>query len=236
MEPFPDVTDLKIFPCMESHTMEFKLSLSNIIKSKLTTTICSFLNGKGGYIVFGVEDHERRIIGLKATSNELDGEIRWFDNFYHNKRITDSKGNPLAPGTIGAKIINVTSEKCIMVVTITPRPGETYKCNDGTAWHRLSASVYGFNEGSAEKQMLELNDQIRHEQHKRKTAEKELELVRREMKELICLAKSMDDRLEKFSDAVESDILLRKNTVEQDMKKPKNICRYLLNCFIAKYQ
>lgn len=207
--------------------MEFKLSLSNIIKSKLTTTICSFLNAKGGYIVFGVEDHERRIVGLNATSKELDGEIRWFDNFYHNKRITDWKGNPLAPGTISAEIMNVTSEKCIMVVTIKPRPGETYKCNDGTSWHRLSASVYGFNEGSAEKQILELSDQVRHEQNKRRNAEKELESVRYEMKELIGLAKSIDERLENFSKAVDMNILEKKSSVEEIMKKQKSVCTYL---------
>jgi predicted HTH transcriptional regulator len=227
MEPFPDVRDMKIFPCMESHTMEFKLSLSNIIKSRLTQTICSFLNAKGGYIVFGVEDHERRIVGLNATSKELDGEIRWFDNFYHNKRITDWKGNPLAPGTISADIVNVTSDKCILVVTIKPRPGETYKCNDGTAWHRLSASVYGFNEGSAEKQILELGDQVRHEQNKRRNAEKELESVRREMKELISLAKSIDERLENFSKAVDMNILEQKSNVEEMMKKQKGFCSYL---------
>lgn len=227
MEPFPDVRDLKYFPSMESHTMEFKLSLSNIIKSKLTATICSFLNAKGGYIVFGVEDHERRIVGLNASSSELDGEIRWFDNYYHNKRITDSKGNPLAPGTILAAVVYVTSEKCIIVVTVKPRPGETYKCNDGKSWHRLSASVYGFNEGSAEKQIQDLGDQVRYEQNKRKNAEQELECVRREMKDLIGLAKLIDERLDNFSKAVDMNILEKKSTVEEILKKQKGLCSYL---------
>jgi len=227
LPPFPDVTGLKIFPVMESHTMEFKQSLSNIIKNRLLTTICSFLNAKGGYIVFGVEDNERRIIGLNATSKELDGELRWFDNFYHNRRITDSNGNALAPGTVSANLINVAPDKYIIVATIKPRPGETYKCNDGISWHRLSASVYGFNEGSVEKQILELSDQIRHEQHKRKNAEKECVLVRKEMRELIGIAKSIDERLENFSKAVETDILTRKKQTEEQLKNRKNLCSYL---------
>jgi len=235
MEPFPDVTGLEIFPGMESHTMEFKLSLSNIIKTQCPRTICSFLNAKGGYIVFGIEDKKRRIVGINVDSAELDEYLKWFDNFYHTKLITDSKGNSLYPGVLEARVVNVTSEKYIVVLTIRPRPGETYKCKNGTAWHRLGASVYSFQEGSAEKEQNALREELKNEREKKEIAISRLGLMREDMHRLMGIAKSIDEELAAFSKAVESDILLRKIRVEKDMEQDKSWLRILYcKCLCSK--
>jgi predicted HTH transcriptional regulator len=231
MEPFPDVSGLEIFPGMESHTMEFKLSLSNIIKSNCPRTICSFLNAKGGYIVFGIEDKQRRIVGINADSAELDEYLKWFDSFYHTKRITDSKGNPLHPGTLEPRIVTVSPAKYIVVLAIRPRPNTAYKCQDGTAWHRLGASVYSFQEGATEKELMALKDDLRNEKEKHAIALSRISCLRTDMRRIVGAAKDVDDQLDKFAKAVSHDILTRKAKMELYLMKQNNWLSYLFcNC------
>ena len=228
---FPDLTGLEIFPAPESNTLEFKLSLSNIIRSHCARTFCSFLNAKGGYIVFGVEDKERRIVGINVSSHELDEYLLWFDSFYQARRITDGDGNPLKPGTIDVKIINVNPTKFVIVAHIKPEPGKTYKCNDGTAWYRLAASAYSFQEGSAEKEIARLKLELKQEQERRVICQNEVQYLRDDMRRLIGVAKEIDMRLETFGKDVENDILLRKHFVEKTMGGGNNWLSYLLcNC------
>jgi hypothetical protein len=47
------------------------------------------------------------------------------------------------------------------------------------------------------------------------------------MKELIGLAKSIDERLDNFSKAVDMNILEKKNSVEENLKKQRDVCSYL---------
>ena len=228
---FPDLTGLEIFPAPESNTLEFKLSLSNIIKSNCPRTFCSFLNSKGGYIVFGVEDKERRIVGINVSSAELDEYLLWFDSFYQARRIIDSNGNPLAPGTIDVRIVNVTASKFVIVAHIKPEQGMTYKCNDGTAWYRLAASAYSFQEGSSEKEIARLKVELKQEQERRVVCQNEVQYLRDDMKRLIGVAKQIDERLEIFGREVENDILLRKNSVEKSLNsKTKWLSYVFCNC------
>jgi predicted HTH transcriptional regulator len=231
MEPFPDITGLDIFPGIESNTMEFKLSLSNIIKNRCISTICSFLNSKGGYIVFGVENKERRIIGINLSLAELDEHLLWFDNLYHSKRITDSNGNKLKPGTIETRIINVKPEIYILVLVIKPNPDETYKCQDGTSWHRLSASDYCFQEGSSDKEMIIMQEKLNLEKTRLKYALTDIELMRKDMHRIISLAKDIDEQMNNFTKAVTNDIIMRKKIEEKKQNIEKNLCSYLTYIF-----
>jgi len=229
MEPFPNLTNLEYFPGMESNTMEFKQSLSNIIKNKCISTICSFLNSKGGYIVFGVEDN-RRIIGINDNPAELDEHLRWFDNLYHSKRITDCHGNKLKPGSIDTRLVHVKPDVLLMVLTITPEAGVSYKCLDGTAWHRLSASVYSFQEGSAEKELTIMREKINLEKSRAKYALHEVATMRNDVKRIIGLAKNLDEQLSNFAKAVADDILVKKAAAEAELKKHKrSLCSFLFD-------
>jgi len=214
MEPFPDLTGLEIFPATESNTLEFKQSLSNIIKSNCARTFCSFLNAKGGYIVFGVEDKQRRIVGINVCSTELDEYLLWFDSFYHLRRIVDGNGNPLAPGVIEVKQVYVNPNKFVIVCHLRPTPGMSYKCNDGVAWYRLAASAYSFQEGSTEKEIMRLKIEIKQERERRVVSQNEVAYLREDMKRLVGLAKEIDERYELFGKDVANDILLRKSRVE----------------------
>jgi len=224
---FPDITGLEIFPAPESNTLEFKQSLSNIIRSNCARTFCSFLNAKGGYIVFGVEDKERRIVGINVSSSELDEYLLWFDSFYQARRITDGHGNSLTPGVIDVKIVNVNPTKFVIVAHIKPEAGKTYKCNDGTAWYRLAASAYSFQEGSSEKEIARLKLELKQEQERRVICQNEVQYLRNDMRRLITVAKDMDIRLETFGKDVENDILLRKTYVEKNSIKRNGLLSYL---------
>lgn len=246
MESLPDIRGLEIFPSLESHTLEFKENVSYSVKAKCMSTICSFLNAKGGHIIFGIEDKGRRIIGLQDSSDALDGHLRWFDNFYHNKKITDSNGEPLTPGELDAYIMEVTNDVKIIVVKISPTPGKTYKCSDGSAWYRLAASIYRIPEGSAEKERSDLTENINIQKKKASHQEQELVSVRyqnsiliqelsranrkaeyfrkefnsmkKDMKIILGAAKLADERLDLLVDSLEKDILIRKEHIENTMK------------------
>lgn len=215
MLPFPDITGLEVFPGMESNTLEFKLSLSNSIKNKTIPTICAFLNGKGGYIVFGVEDKDRRIVGLGCSMEELNHELLWFDNFYHCKRITDHLGDPLDPGTLSARIIEVNEDVRVLVLTIRPVIGKSYRCQDGSEWHRLAASIYKIKEVSHEKEIVVLKERLSAERRKCEMAVSELSVLKDDMRSLIGEAKKMEKQLDLFSDFVAKDIILKKESIEK---------------------
>lgn len=246
MEPLPDITGLEIFPSLESHTLEFKENFSYSVKAKCISTICSFLNAKGGHIIFGIEDKGRRIIGLPDTNDSFDGNLRWFDNFYHNKKITDSNGEPLTPGELHAYIIEVSKDRKVIVAKICPTPGKTYKCSDGSAWYRLAASIYRIPEGSAEKERCDLAENVSFQTKKATQKDQELSAIRsqnliliqelskanrraeyfrkefntmkNDMKVILGAAKSADERLDSLVGSLEKDILSRKERIETSIK------------------
>jgi predicted HTH transcriptional regulator len=174
MEPFPDVRGLTIFPGLESKTLEFKETFSTSLRPRITNTIVSFLNAKGGYIVCGVEDRERKIVGLKATTTELDTYIRWFDDFYHGKRVVATDNSPLTLGEVEAKIVEVREGCYILVATVTPTPGKTYKTKEGITYWRLGASVYKLQESQ------HLDTMERELEHKLSLANRNIECANKE--------------------------------------------------------
>lgn len=56
-------------PGLESHIVEFKenLPLTGLAKSKAATTLASFANNKGGYLIFGVRDGGT-VIGVESSA------------------------------------------------------------------------------------------------------------------------------------------------------------------------
>ena len=150
MDPFPELAGLTTFPKPESNTMEFKIAF-NFTKefmTKIYATLCGFLNGAGGYMVFGIEDTQRTIYGLSCPSKDIDAFIVRLDNVYHDKTIIEENGSSISIGTITTRVIEVPSKdpnelpKKLVLITAVPVAGKRYKCKDGTMWFRLSASNY----------------------------------------------------------------------------------------------
>ena len=60
----------------ESNTVEFKEAFNKGNTAKYAKTMAAFSNNRGGYIIFGVKDNPRTVVGL-SNSN--------FDNLSRNK-------------------------------------------------------------------------------------------------------------------------------------------------------
>lgn len=56
--------------CRESNTVEFKQSINMRNFSTYARTMASFANNRGGYIVFGIKDNPREIVGINPRSIE----------------------------------------------------------------------------------------------------------------------------------------------------------------------
>ncbi len=54
----------------ESNTVEFKQSFNKGSVAAYAKTMAAFANNSGGYIIFGITDTPRRIIGLKNDNFE----------------------------------------------------------------------------------------------------------------------------------------------------------------------
>jgi len=54
----------------ESNTVEFKESFNKNSTPKYAKTMAAYANNRGGYIVFGVKDNPREVVGLKSNNFE----------------------------------------------------------------------------------------------------------------------------------------------------------------------
>ena len=54
----------------ESNTVEFKESFNKGNTPKYAKTMAAYANNRGGYIIFGVKDNPRKIVGLKNDNFE----------------------------------------------------------------------------------------------------------------------------------------------------------------------
>src|SRR5690606_15196646 len=52
----------------ENDVLEFKKSFTPRAKSKYSKTCAAFANTKGGYIIFGIDDETRELVGLTGDS------------------------------------------------------------------------------------------------------------------------------------------------------------------------
>jgi len=141
MFAFPNLDTSTIFPIPEGTNLEFKIGFTSSMADKITATICGILNSGGGYLVIGVEDETRRIVGIK-TDKHFDNFLLMIDSIYHHSHIKYINGTTIPVGTITSGVVNAANSKQLLVITMNPSPGEKYCIKDGTIWYRLSASNY----------------------------------------------------------------------------------------------
>lgn len=93
-----------ILQCRESLTVEFKESFNKANIAKYAKTMAAFSNNRGGYIVFGVKDKPRKVIGLKNDN---------FDNL-NQEQFTEAINSLFSPAIeweCGIATISVTIVK-----------------------------------------------------------------------------------------------------------------------------
>lgn len=144
LPPFPTVAELDTmdqFPHPEGYQYEFKENL--ICNEKLISTVCAFLNHKGGYIVVGIRDMDLSILGLPKSCNEkkIDSFILNCDNIFHQNTIVKEDGSPLDIDSLRIHRIT-TADRRLVVLEVIPKSGTSYQTNDGNRWIRVAASNY----------------------------------------------------------------------------------------------
>ena len=65
----PDLSGSGRLQKSEDDTIEYKKSFS--FDDKLMKTCAAFANARGGYIVFGIEDQSRAIVGLNSSKAQV---------------------------------------------------------------------------------------------------------------------------------------------------------------------
>ncbi len=129
------------FPYPEGYQYEFKENL--ICNEKLISTVCAFLNHKGGYIVVGIRDTDLSILGLPKSCSEkkIDSFLLSCDNIFHQNTIVKEDGEPLDIESLRIHRIT-TADRRLILLEVHPKAGATYQTNDGHRWIRIAASNY----------------------------------------------------------------------------------------------
>jgi predicted HTH transcriptional regulator len=252
MFPFPKLDNCTTFPIPEGTNLEFKIGFNSSMSDKIIATLCGILNSGGGYLVIGVEDETRRIVGIKTDKN-MDNFLLMLDSIYHHQHLKKLDGTPVPLGTIKSGTIQCANDKEILVVTITSEPGEKYTVKDGSIWYRLSASnfkqttipsIYSEKELDVivnkkltsqanilhqqfEIEKKELNQKYQYELNKLKGKFRDLE---NDFERIIRHAKQADTKFSEFRDMIYGNIQLQKQEVEKELlldKKNKNWWSYI---------
>ena len=131
---------LKTFPLNEGRHVEFKSSIQ-CGKHKVLPTLCGFLNVGGGHMIFGVAD-DLAINGFTATTKELDSFLLFVDNIVRNGHLMKENNDPILPGQIACRVINLDDGRRVIVITATSAEVTRYQLKDGIIYYRLNASNY----------------------------------------------------------------------------------------------
>lgn len=141
MPKFPsNVEDLEYFPYEENNFFEYKSGIRLPIQ-KVYETLVGFLNQGGGYMIFGILDKSRRIVGVNSSYKDIDNFILKIDAIFHQGIIKTHNGSKLTHENLDVNIINMnTCRNPLIVITVKPTLFTSYMLSRGTVIHRVNAS------------------------------------------------------------------------------------------------
>jgi len=253
MFDFPKLDNCNIFPLPEGTNLEFKYSFTSSMSEKIIATICGILNSGGGYLVIGVEDGTRRIVGIK-TDKSMDNFLLMLDSIYHHNHIKKKDGTPININTIKPAIVQAANDKELLVVTITAEENERYTVKDGSVWYRLAAS--NFKQTAmptlySEKEMdtiiaqrLATQATILHQQFdiekrvinqkfqsEREKIKMKFTSLESDFERVISHAKQTEHNFNELREMIYSDILLQKQQTEKELKNKNKWYSFICSCF-----
>jgi predicted HTH transcriptional regulator len=244
--PLPNLENSTTFPLPEANNLEFKSGFYAAEENKIIATICGILNIGGGYLIIGVEDTKRNIVGIK-TDKHMDKFLLMIDSIYHNNKIKKTDTTSIEISTITSNIISCANNKQILVIAMKSELNKTYCINNGSIWYRLLASnyrktsierIYSQNEIQ---DMVEKNKQLQSECDKLKIKfmelEKDFNNIIGAAKEHEILANKYQQKFNEFESMLYNNILLQKIETENVLSsKSKSwldyICCFKLSSFV----
>ena len=119
----------------ESNTVEFKESFNKNSTAKYAKTMAAYSNNRGGYIIFGVKDNPRTIVGLKNDN---------FENM-SQEQFSEAINSLFAPATDGTgtmqflKIGWIYTAEAEYKPVIAQKPNDGEKINSGDVYYRYRA-------------------------------------------------------------------------------------------------
>lgn len=255
MFDFPKLDNCTTFPLPEGTNLEFKIGFNSSMAEKIIATICGILNSGGGYLVIGVEDETRRIVGIKSDKS-MDNFLLMLDTIYHHNHIKKLDGTPIPLGTIKSGTVQAANNKEVLVVTINAEPNEKYIIKDGSIWYRLAASNFKQTKLPtiySEKELdviiqnrLATQSTILHQQFEieKKHMNQKFQSERDKLKSkfialendfdrMIRAAKDTDKNLNEFCEMIYTNIQLQKTEAEKELalEKKNNSWLSFLCCF-----
>ena len=255
MLEFPKLDNCTHFPLPEGTNLEFKIGFNSSMAEKIYATLCGILNSGGGYLVIGVEDETRRIVGIK-TDKSMDYFLLSLDNIYHHGNIKLQDGSPLPIGTIRSGTVTAANDKEVLVVTCTPREGDKYTIKDGSIYYRLAASnfkqtamtsIYSQTEmDTILRQQLEKQRKMLQSQHIEELRQREgrfqsdndklkakFRSLENDFQCLVRGAKQTEQHFNDFREMLFTNIQLQKAEVEKELaSQPKSWYYSLFGCCI----
>lgn len=132
------------FKFSESTMFEYKVSINQQSGfQKYLETLCAFLNTKGGYLIFGINDN-LNLSGLSLANQDIDKFILKIDNILSTNQIIGRTNNNtttrLTPRNLNVELIVNSQKKKFLIIKVVPNPDISYQLDNGKKFFRLGAS------------------------------------------------------------------------------------------------
>jgi predicted HTH transcriptional regulator len=230
MFPFPDLTNCTTFPIPEGTHLEFKRGFNSCPHDKIIATICALLNSGGGYLVVGVQDGTRAIVGFTADKI-MDFFQLAIDNIYHIGLIKNLNGLPLSVDTIKTAIVMAANQKEVYVITATPEAGAKYSLKDGSLWYRLAASNYKqvaiqtvYTEQEVKHIVAHrLADQKTSHQYEYEKLKSKFRALESDFETFVAAAKRTEKTMHEFRELMYAGIKQQKDAMENELAEKKRV-------------
>ena len=143
----------------ESSQLEFKESFNWLSKDKYAKSMAAFANNRGGFIIFGVKDQPRELVGLQSNNFEITDEAK----------ITSYLNNVFSPEIIFEKFVVEIQSKNVGVLYTHQSSHKPVVCSKNDNELKESDIYYRYNAKSERIKYPELKlllEQIKTEERK----------------------------------------------------------------------
>ena len=140
----------------ESSWLEFKESFNWSSKDKYAKSMAAFANNKGGFIVFGVTNQPRRLVGLQSNNFET----------FDEAKISGYLNNTFSPEIDFEKFLGKVRGKRVGILRIYQSPNKPVVCTKNDGEVKEAEIYYRYNARSEKIKYAELNILLKQIQEK----------------------------------------------------------------------